>query len=496
MTTSIAYQIEYARSLRGLLPLWVGMAVYALFLLAGNRLLIDPDTMWQVTVGQWIIDHHSVPHTDIYSFTMYGQPWISTEWLAQVAYAWAYSVAGWAGPVVMASLSIAATFALFVRFLRRYLTQSTTLVFFAGALALMVPHLLARPHVLAMPVMVMWVGGLLVAADRRKAPSFWLLPLMTLWANLHGGFVLGLFLVAPFGIDAVLTADKSCRKALSLEWIAFSLAAFAMSCATPYGWNSLLAAKRIIDLGDALSLIIEWRPADFSSVGALEVCILASLGLALFRSVTLPALRILIVLGLLHMALSHSRNLELFALLAPMTIACPLGKRINLVEEQSVPAEQSRSTLFLGLGICILTGTIAFASEHHFEPHPHGSPVAAVTALKKLKVSRVFNAYDFGGYMIANGVAPFIDGRTELYGAKFMISHNNASTLDDPETLFRLLEEYKIEATLMRTKNPAAKLLDHLDGWQKVYADDIAVIHIRKPDTVHTAEPVIDSIVK
>ena len=54
---------------------------------AGNRLLIDPDTMWQITVGQWILDHHAVPETDIYSFTMRGQPWISTQWLAQVLYA-------------------------------------------------------------------------------------------------------------------------------------------------------------------------------------------------------------------------------------------------------------------------------------------------------------------------------------------------------------------------------------------------------------------------
>ena len=84
MTLSVAELTEDASPLRGLLPLWVGIGIYALFLLAGNRLLIDPDTMWQITVGQWILDHHAVPHTDVYSFTMRGQPWISTQWLAQV----------------------------------------------------------------------------------------------------------------------------------------------------------------------------------------------------------------------------------------------------------------------------------------------------------------------------------------------------------------------------------------------------------------------------
>ena len=58
-----------------------------------------------------------------------------------------------------------------------------------AALVLSAGHFLARPHVLALPVMLAWVGGLLSASERREAPSFWLLPLLALWANLHGGFV-------------------------------------------------------------------------------------------------------------------------------------------------------------------------------------------------------------------------------------------------------------------------------------------------------------------
>src|SRR5438445_13075470 len=93
MTISVVHADAAASPMRGLLPLWVGVGVYALFLLAGNRLLIDPDTMWQVTVGQWILDHRAVPETDVYSFTMRGASWISTQWLAQVIYAKAYAIA-------------------------------------------------------------------------------------------------------------------------------------------------------------------------------------------------------------------------------------------------------------------------------------------------------------------------------------------------------------------------------------------------------------------
>ena len=116
--------------------------------------------------------------------------------------------------------------------------------------------------------------------------------------------------------------------------------------------------------------------------------------------------------------------------------------------------------------------------------------------MKKLNFERVFNDYDFGGYLIASHVSPFIDGRTELYGEKFFVDHNAASGLMEPDNLFRLLHEYRIEATLMRTQSAATKLLDHLDGWQKVYADDVATIHVRKVGAAHTMEPAVEPSAK
>ena len=375
----------------------------------------------------------------------------------------------------------------------RHLRESTTLVFVAAALALTVPHLLARPHVLAMPLLVAWVGGLTASADRSSAPSFWLLPLMALWANLHGGFVFGLVLIAPVGLDAVLSAEPASRKSLVLRWAAFAVAALLASCCTPYGWNALLATQKILALGSALPLIMEWRPADFGSVGPFEVCLLLGIGLALLRGIKLPPLRIVLLLGLLHMALSQGRAGEILALVAPLVLAAPLARQIGGNEVSNPDATPpARSVLFAGVAVALLVGTFIYTSVHRFEPHTRGSPVTAVAALKKLNLARVFNDYDFGGYLIANGVAPFIDGRTELYGEKFFVDHNAASGLMEPENLFRLLEQYKIEATLMRTQSAATKLLDHIDGWQKLYADDIATIHVRKPGAVHTVEPAVD----
>jgi hypothetical protein len=493
MTMSVTNTVEDVRPLRGLLPLWVGIAVYALMLLSGNRLLNDPDTMWQITVGQWILDHHAVPETDFYSFTMYGQPWISTQWLAQVLFAKAFTLFGWSGPVVLASSAIALSFALLAANLSRRLSESATLVFIATALALMAPHLLARPHVMAMPVMVLWIGGVIDAADRHEAPSFWLLPLIAVWANLHGGFVFGVFFAGAVALDCIVGAEAAARKALVLRWAAFGLAAVAAACCTPYGWNAILASQKILALGSALPLIMEWRAADFNGVGPFEIVLLLGIGLALYRGVRLPPMRIVLLLGLLHMALAQGRAAEILALVAPMLLAEPLARQIEgAAAFASNSLAPPRGVLFAGLAVTLVAGTFAYGSVHRFAPNMRGAPVAAVTELKKLHLERVFNDYDFGGYLIASGVPTFIDGRTELFGEKFFVDHNNASGLMEPETLFRLIDQYKIEATLMRTQSAATKLLDHIDGWQKIYSDDIATIHLRKSDAVHTREPVVD----
>ncbi|WP_368039339.1 MULTISPECIES: hypothetical protein [unclassified Tardiphaga] len=486
MTIAVPHAVAEARP--GRLPLWVGLGVYALALLAGSQLLNDPDTYWQISVGQSILDHRAVPTIDLYSFTMRGQPWVSTQWLSQVLFAGAYGAFGWTGPVVLTATAVAATFALLTHFLHQRLVESTTLIFVMVALALMLDHLLARPHVLAMPVMVAFVGGLVAAMDRRGAPSLALLPLIALWANLHGGFVLGLALIAPLGIDAIVHAEARLQKALLLRWVLFGVAACAACCLTPYGWDSLLAARRILNLGAALAMIGEWRAADFGHPGPLELTVLAGFALVLWRGVTLPPMRIVLVLGFVFMALSHVRNAEVLALLAPLVLAKPLGERVGRgsAAEPAAP----RRLLFAGVAIGLLTFIIA--SIQNYAPYDRSSPAAAVTELKKHNLARVFNDYDFGGYLIWRGVPTFIDGRTELFGEKRMVDHNNASGLSEPDNLFRLLRDHDIEATLLRTQSAATKLLDHLDGWQKVYSDDIATIHLRKAGAVHSVEPVVN----
>ena len=80
------------------------------------RGITDPDVWWHLRTGQLISQNHGIFHTDPYSFTRFGQPWINHEWLSEVLMFALYRVAGFGGLIVAFAAVISAT--LFLVFLR------------------------------------------------------------------------------------------------------------------------------------------------------------------------------------------------------------------------------------------------------------------------------------------------------------------------------------------------------------------------------------------
>lgn len=232
--------------------------------------------------------------------------------------------------------------------------------------------------------MLAWASGLISASERREAPSFWLLPLIALWTNLHGSFVFGMVFVAALAIDA----------------------------------------------------------------------------------------------GLLHMALSHVRNIEIFALLIPLVVLAPLALQFGLQGDRRVRTTFPVAAAAL-LAVIVGVSTWSYAASHEFLPVADQSPAAAVDALKQRNPRRVLNELSFGGYLISRGLPVFIDGRAELYGEQFEMTYLRALQLKDVNLFLDLLKDYDIDAVLLTPTTPAATLLDHLGGWQRVYADENAVVHVR-----------------
>jgi hypothetical protein len=131
------------------------------------------------------------------------------------------------------------------------------------------------------------------------------------------------------------------------------------------------------------------------------------------------------------------------------------------------------------LAVMLSISTWAFAARQSSSPPKRNSPAAAVEAVKANHLQRVLNDRAFGGYLIWREMPVFIDGRAELYGEKFTMAYYNALELRDVGQFLGLLKRYDIDGLLLQPGTPAVGLLDHIGGWRRVYADDVAVVYAR-----------------
>ena len=462
---------------------------------SGLPLLADPDSHWHIAVGNWMLARGAVPTVDPFSFTFAGQPWIAKEWLSQLLMAVAFKLGGWGGVTVLAASTLAASFALMLRLLLRDLRPLPAAVFALAAIAMTLPHFLARPAVLAFPFMLIWMAGLVRAVEERRAPHPLLLLAMLLWANLHGSFALGLLLGGAFAVEALLGArDDKERKALFVGWAKFGVASFLVACLTPYGPESIWVTLRILAMGDTLAFISEWKSPDFQKAPLQELVLLIALYAALSRGLKLPLLRLLIVLGLLHLYLRYARNAELLAMLAPLALAPLLarqwpalrpdpaaGRGTSLGEQAAALAlPAGRAAVGVGIACCALI-SLGLVRYCGIVPPLSTMPSTAMAYVKQAGLGgRVLNHYDFGGYLIHAGVPTFIDGRGELYGRDFVRRYADTIGLRGGEPLEQLLQRNRIDWTFMPPDQPANRLLARLPGWRQAYADEAAVIYVRE----------------
>jgi hypothetical protein len=402
-----------------------------------------------------------------------------------------HQLAGWAGLVVVAALAFAGTLAYLMRFLLARMEPAHALLLTVFAGAMLASHLLARPHVLAWPLLAVWVGTLVNAGEQGRAPPWWLLSLMVLWANLHGSFTLGVALGAALALDAVLALPADQRRAGAMRWALFFGLALAASMLTPAGWHGLWYTVQVMRMTVALDVISEWLSPNFHQLQPLEIWLMLVLGIACSGRMRLPWLRLLLLLGLLHLALKHGRNIAVLGLVSPFLMATPLARQWQATAG-SAPDAEALDRVFRALAVrarpaasaavAMLMAAVVAASvaSGKFVPLSDRTPEAAVKAVQRTGIKgQVLNSYNFGGYLIYQGVPVFMDGRADMYGDALLKRYLDAVTLKEPADLLRLLDEYRIGWTLLEPGTPAIALLDRLPGWRRVHADGVAVAHVR-----------------
>jgi hypothetical protein len=252
----------------------LSLAAVAIFLFTlaafSPQVLGDGDTWSHLATGEWILAHRGPPRADPFSYSMADAPWTAHEWLAEVLLALAFRFGGWSGVALLTGVAVATAALIMGLTAARDLRGAALVAVVAIGLSLVTANLLARPHVLALPIAAAWSAGLIAARDRNRAPPLGLAALMTAWVNMHGGFIFGLALIGPFALEAVTEAPAEARIAAVRGWATFALAALAAALINPYGVEALLLPFRLMSV-ENLSRVSEWRPQDFSHIGTMEL---------------------------------------------------------------------------------------------------------------------------------------------------------------------------------------------------------------------------------
>jgi hypothetical protein len=451
-----------------------------------SLMLLDPETHWHVAVGRWIWTTRAVPWTDPFSHTFAGAPWIAKEWLAQLLFYQAHALAGWRGVVVLFAATLALAFTLLFAFLRRHLRAVTALLVTLGAVLVVLTTpiaLNARPQVFAFLLLVAWTHVLLRAVDEGAGPPWRALALMVLWANLHGTFTFGLLLGALLAAGAVLAAAPAARVRLAGRWGAFLAASFVAACVSPYGHRAMLVTATLAGAGEALPYIREWQPIDPSSVGGVvSMAGLAAAALLLLRRAREDVLRLAVVALLGYMMVRHLRFVPFFALATPLVLARPLARWRG---EAVAPSPAVSWRAGLSWPLAALLAVLPLTAVFRIDPRPGAmtTPHAALAAARArgLGGGPVYNDYNFGGYLVAEGVRTFVDGRTDqLFLGGFITTLYRSLAAADHQGFANLLDRYHVTWALVGARSPSAGHLDALPGWRRVHVDDVALVYARR----------------
>ncbi len=343
------------------LPRWLSFlfpSVSDLFFLAilfsfstgvlSQKLLGDAGTGWHIRAGEQILATHSIPRTDSFSISTANKPWFAWEWLYDASIALVHQLLGLNGVVLVTAFVIALTFALSLRLtLRRGATLPVAVFLALLAAGASTIHFLARPHVFSWLLLVIWFELLDGSASRNSARLLWWLPpIMLLWVNVHGGFLLGFVLAVIFlggkGFDYWRMPEQ---RVVFKPWInslgLVTAVSFLVTFINPYGYKLHLHIYRYLTDRFLMNHVEEFQSPNFHGVAqrcfALLVLI-AIATLALGRRKP-QASHLLILVFAVYSGMYATRNLPASSILLLFIIAPLLS---NWLTDTEVCAVLSR----------------------------------------------------------------------------------------------------------------------------------------------------------
>jgi hypothetical protein len=332
----------------------------------------------------------------------------------------------------------------------------------------------ARPHSLTLGFFALWLWSLDASRESRWAALS--LPILAaLWANIHAS--------APLGVLAgalLLVLEKFAFHRTPTRRQVLSLAASAGAvCLNPWGlevWRYMVVASSHPEITNTVS---EWMSPNFHT--ALSWPILGMVAVLVFLWKRTDRSFKYLSFGMFLAGLVSMRHLSLFLITWPVAVtpAC-----------SSFFREPGQKVVLAGT-IALTAACLVFASpffppawvDRPQEEDPF--PVQAVAYMKEHGLTnRVFNFYTWGGYLIWEGIKPFIDGRADMYvfsGSKVFDDYKRAAFPQnpDPDGVFA---RWEVKVVLVPENSWLALYLRHHPEWRETYSDETAVVFLKRSE--------------
>lgn len=393
-------------------------------------------------VGELIVATGKIPDNVLFAFTTVRDNHFNAhEWLVSIVFHEFDRLLGLANLMWVVGAFALVQFGLCVALARR---QSGSLgVALLLAMLAMVganPRYVLRPELFALLYLV-WLLLLLdrYRTDRRWTTLLWTLPLMVLWVNSHGSFLLGPGIVGIFALGEGLTAAIAAggptatrlRAGLraGLPYAATGAAMTAASLVNPAGWHALVFPFQLQHSTAVRVLIFEWLPT-FSPQFMATRPFWVALGVAAaFLAVVvrlrrhLGATDVILLLVFLAMAMERNRHTVWFGFIA-LTVCARLVGHLVITPRAEIRLRAASAGLALaGLLACSVFGNanharIDFASSDNF------SRGMVVELADPTLTGNVLNSYELGGELIYRDwprLRPSIDSRVDSYGDDYLV---------------------------------------------------------------------------
>ena len=446
----------------------------------------DPDIWWHLHNADYLVQNHSLPRFDTYSFTVAGHPWINHEWLAELPYYVGWRAIGLRGIDAVTFLILSLIF-LGVLHLCHRESGNYKASILACCCCVFLASVSFGPRTILFGYACLVLLLILLQRFRQRGPAaLWAIPpLFCLWVNTHGSWLLGLILfsitiAAGFvdgswgSVDAV-GWTKTQRKQLVQTWCASIAALFV----NPFGYRLVfypfdLAFRQKLNVEH----VQEWVSVNFHDqrgkiVLAVLVVLLVSL---LLRSSRWTLTEVGIVLFALYSGLTYIRFLVLLGIVLAPVLARVFDFIPRYREEVDTP------TLNLCVILLMIAGVVHYwPKEAQMQASLRDQyPVGAVAYLQEHPPSgHMLNFYLWGGYLNwkDSRLKVFLDSRVDIF--------EYSGVLKDYLDLLGLydvnptLDKYRIQYVLFPTKEPLTYALEHDARWRTVYRDDMSVLFER-----------------